>query len=229
MPRDEITQDWSSIQRAARRATPDQGERIILRPSPLASYRRFFVASPMVAGGIAMAVFQSMRSPQAAGVIWLTVVLLLAVVAVGVGASRLVRVTFDGEVLERRTLLFRRYQWTRADIADVNRLRVRSSDPGRIYEYYIIVGQDGSCLLRIGPLWTARGGEQLAAALGYRFPYAVPWEGGRSAREARSLHKAWLPLHLKHPWVFWPLATASGTFLFLLAIGIVLQLLGVKS
>jgi len=170
-----------------------------------------------------------MRSPQAAGVIWFSVAVLLAIVAIGIGVSKVAQVTFDGEVLERRTLLFRRHRWTRADIADVNKLRVRSSDPGRIYEYYVIVGQDGSCLVRIGPLWPAGGGERLAAALGYRFPYAVPWEGGRPAREARTLHKAWLPLHLKHPWVFWPLATVIGTFMFLVAMGIVLQFLRVKN
>jgi hypothetical protein len=183
----------------------------------------------MVAGGIAVAVVQSMRSPQAAGVIWFSAALLLAIVAIGVGASKVGQVTFDGEVLERRTLLFRRHRWTRADIADVNRLRVRSSTPGRIYEYYVVVGQDGRCLTRIGPLWPAGGGERLAAALGFRLPYTVPWEGGSSSKEARGMHQAWLPLHLRHPWLFWPLATVIGTFMCLLAMGIVMQLLGVKN
>jgi hypothetical protein len=102
-------------------------------------------------------------------------------------------------------------------------------DGGRIYEYFVVVGHDVNCLIRIGPLWPAGGGERLAAALGYHFPYSVPWEGGHSAKDARSLHQAWLPLHLKHPWIFWLLATAISTFIFLLAIGITMQLLGGKS
>lgn len=227
---DLFAEKWSSIRRAARgRPMAERGQWIVLRPTPLSAYRRLFVASPLVLGWLAVAVAQSMRSAQTAGVIWFTVALMLGFVAVGVGVSKVARVTFDGEVLERRTLLFRTHRWTRADIADVNRIRVRSADPGRICEYFVVLGRHGSCLVRIGPLWSAGGGERLAAALGYHFPYAAPWEGGRITMEARRLNKAWLPLHLRHPWVFWPLATVIGTLVFLVAMGSVLQLLGVKS
>jgi hypothetical protein len=229
MAGDDVFRRWSAIKRASRRRRPDRTETIVLRPSPVGSLRRSYVASPFMAAWIAVAVLQSVHSPRAAGVMWLALIVVLAIAAIGFGAAALVHITFDGETLERRTILFRRYRWSRGEIVDVNRIRVRSSAFGRILEYMVISGEGGRCLVRIGPWWPADGGERVARALCRRFPYVAPWEGGRDAHEERSRNRGWLPLHLRHPWLFWPIASACAILSFLVALGFVMQLLGVKN